>query len=145
MASTSSTGYLVLPFILFMLFTLFAVQANASSTNLTIAINQSMNFSHALNSTLRYLKLINQSSYVVFYPNMKYSAIFIQKAKNASVENPSMAYSFLSKARINATEQLAAVNKYKNISFVIMAVLALLTGLLLLSIMKKYNLKARKH
>lgn len=142
MNSISSTRYLVLPFILFML---FAYQANASSANSTIAINQSMNFSHALNLTLGYLKLVNQSSYVVFYPNMKYSAILVQKAKNASLKNPSIAYSLLSEARANATEQLNAVNQYEDISFITMVMLAIITGLFLMSIMKKYNLKSRKH
>jgi hypothetical protein len=124
---------------------LFAFQANASSANSTIPINQSMNFSHALNSTLGYLKMVNQSSYVLFYPNMKYSAILIQKAKNASLKNPSMAYYLLSEARVNATEQLNAINKYEDISFMAMVALAIITGLFLMSIMKKYNLKTRKH
>ncbi|MCL5093186.1 MAG: hypothetical protein M1128_01820 [Candidatus Marsarchaeota archaeon] len=142
MNGISSTRYLVLPFILFML---LAFQANASSANSTIAINQSMNFSHALNSTLGYLKLVNQSSYVVFYPNMKYSAILVQNAKNASIKNPGMAYRLLNEARVNATEQLNAINKYEDISFLVMVALAIITGLLLMSIMKKYDLKSRKH
>ncbi len=143
MNGISSTGYLVLPFILFML---LAFQANVSSSaNSTIAINQSMNFSHALNSTLGYLKLVNQSSYAVFYPNMKYSAILVQKAKNASIKNPDMAYHLLSEARVNATEQLNAINKYEDTSFIVMVALAIITGLFLMSIMKKYNLKSRKH
>ncbi len=73
----------------------------------------------AINSTYSYINSVNESSYLIFYPNLTAAYHFISLAGNAT--NQDSAYALLNEARSSAMEQETRINYYKAVSAYVLA------------------------
>ncbi len=96
---------------------------------------QSINSS--INSTTAYIQQVNESAYLIFYPNLSSAYNYLQKAENVSGTNATMAYVLLSEARASAAKQQDYLNGEKQVSAAVMAALTIITALLLFQVMKR--------
>ncbi len=77
------------------------------------------NFSQALNITYSYVNSVNDSSYLIFYPNLTAAYHYISLASNAP--DQASAYALLDEARSSAMGQETRLNGYKAASAYILA------------------------
>ncbi len=105
--------------------------------------NQS-NIPIAINMTSSYVNSINQSSYLVFYPNLTASYKYLNEARTEFAANQTYAYSLLSKARQSATEQQTSLLRYQSLSLYILAASSILLAIILYIYMKPHQYKGRK-
>lgn len=100
----------------------------------------------AINSTAAFINRVNQSGYLVFYPNLTGAYANLNLAKNESQVNPPFAYQLLAKARSSAQSQEDAINQYKGDSLYVLVILAILLVILLYLLMKpiKSSRRSRK-
>ena len=103
----------------------------------------SMNISSAINYTKAYLLNVNDSAYIVFYPNTAKAYSYLTKAENISKNDTGGAYALLSKAISYASGQEAGIYRYQALSIVTMAVLAVVSGAILFRMMFKPVKKAK--
>jgi hypothetical protein len=82
------------------------------------------NISAAINSTSSYIQQVNQSSYLIFYPNLTAAYNYLGMAKNESQLNQDYALSLLSKADQSAKTQQGLILRYQDASAYALAVLA---------------------
>ena len=97
---------------------------------------QGYSMNTTINSTLAYVNKVNQSAYLLFYPNLAPAYNDINKAINVSKTNPAYAYTLLGDATSSADNQLNLINGYMDISFFVLVVIALLLTFLLYKLMK---------
>ncbi len=115
---------------------------NGPSINTSIySVKNLSNFSEVYNTTLKYVNLVNKSSYIVFYPNLKGAYVNLSKAKNLSKENPAEAYSLLENSYHSASVQLKKISKYRLPTLIILIVLTILSSLYLYHLMEPVKLK----
>lgn len=120
---------------LLLLFSLFACDSFA----------QGYNISASINSTRSYVDMVNQSAYLIFYPNLTAAYGYLDSAVNVSRTNPAYAQVLLGRARESARIQLAAIDGYRTWSFYILAAASVLFAVLLERLMRpKPSRKARK-
>ncbi len=89
-----------------------------------------------INSTLAYVNMVNQSAYVVFYPNMTAAYGYISKAENVSRTDPAYARSLLAQAMGSAQQQLDRISQYRTDSVLVLAVVAVALVVLLNRLMR---------
>lgn len=94
-----------------------------------------MNLSAAINYTKAYLLNVNYSSYIIFYPNTAKAYGYLAKAENISKNDSAGAYIMLGKAITYASNQKAEIYRYREVSIAIMAVLAVISGIILFRMM----------
>jgi type VI protein secretion system component VasF len=97
---------------------------------------QSSNISAAINSTSSYIQQVNQSSYLIFYPNLTAAYNYLGMAKNESQLNQDYAFSLLSKADQSAKTQQALILRYQDVSVYTLAALAVFLAIVLYIFMK---------
>ena len=100
------------------------------------ALPQGYNVSNEINSTLAYVDKVNQSAYLIFYPDLAPAYGYIDNAINVSQTNPSYAEMLLSEARSSAGQQLDLIDRYRSVSFYALAIISLLLVFLLYRFMK---------
>ncbi len=121
-------------FLAVLLLPVFSAAAFAGAPNSTSAYSNAaalQSFNASFNSTLGYLTMVNQSSYLVFYPNLNKAYNLTYTAKKIYKEDPQLAYMDLSEAKTLAAGQLAYINRYQNVSFIALAVITVITAYLL--------------
>lgn len=106
-------------------------------------VNNSSNMTTAINSTLQYVNKVNQSSYLVFYPDLTTAYNYISLAKNESSFNSTYAYYLLAQARQSAASQEAKIYQYKQISLYVAIALAIVLAVILYLFMQPYKPLAR--
>ena len=124
-------------FFLFAALVLGAATAHAHGLNLTLAKGAPANFSNSFNSTLSYIQMANQSSYLVFYPNLTDAYFQLYMAKANYTRNISLAYAQLANARADAAVQLARIYSYRPISLAIMVALTVAAAAALYVVMHR--------
>ncbi len=85
----------------------------------------------AINSTLDYVNMVNQSAYLVFYPNLSASYGYISSAANVSHTNPAYGQELLAMAMSSAKRQLDDINAYRTGSFLALGAAAVVLAVLL--------------
>jgi hypothetical protein len=100
------------------------------------AVLNGTNMSYAINTTEAFVNRVNQSGYLIFYPNLTASYHDISLATNYSKSNASYAYSLLSIARENAQAQQLKIYQYKTYSLYVLILSALILLCVLYSLMK---------
>lgn len=89
------------------------------------------NIGAAINSTAQYIKSVNESAYLVFYPNLAQAYNALGQAENVSRDNSTAAYALLATARSDAQSELQRISQYKQDSlYVMLAVAAFLAAML---------------
>jgi hypothetical protein len=105
---------------------------------------QNSNLTNAINSTASFINRVNQSSYLVFYPDLKPAYSYLDRAKiDANNGNYSDAYLLLANARASAQAQLDRINSYRSVSFYALTAIAIALAVLLYALMlpKKHTSK----
>ena len=144
-------GYIIAGAFLLYIFFAFAFLSNtlysASGTGLPKDI-YGMNISAAINYTKTYLLNVNDSAYIIFYPDNAKAYSYLAKAENISKNDTAGAYMLLGKAIGYASYQKSEIYKYRSASIATMIVLAVIFGILLFRMMfapvKKVKIKSRK-
>lgn len=104
-------------------------------------ISQQIN--QSINSTGNYIESVNQSGYLVFYPNLTQSYKYFYEAKNVSKTNPILAMQLLSQASQSATNQLNILNQKRQGSLYVMLVLTAIVAAILYVVMKPKKYKGK--
>jgi hypothetical protein len=99
--------------------------SSVSSSNLTMAIN----------STATFINNINQSGYLIFYPNLTTAYKDLNLARNESQINPPYAYELLASARSSAQSQENSINQYKSDSLYVLIFFAVVLVIFLYVLM----------
>lgn len=109
-----------------------------------LSLNASQNTVSAINSTRSLIDKINQSGYLIFYPNMTLADKFLNEAEMSN--NSTKIYILLNNATNAAKEQEISIYKYRAISFIIMVTLAVVSLIILLVFVmpKQKNAKRNK-
>ncbi|MGC8670112.1 MAG: hypothetical protein ACP5TL_03105 [Candidatus Micrarchaeia archaeon] len=133
------------------LFALFAVLALFASTCFFISYagaNVTGSLNSSINSTKEFITLVNQSAYLIFYPNLTAAYSYLNKAENMSTKDPQNASSLLAKARSNAEEQLNTIYKYRTDSVVLLSIIGIILAFLIYFYMRplktKRNIRKRE-
>ncbi len=118
---------------------LFGAAANAQSPasgNTSIAA--------AINSTASYINSINQSSYLIFYPNLTSAYNYLSLATNESHTNVTYSYLLLGKANESARHQAQLIFRYQQLSLLVLIALAILLAAILYFFMHPYR-RGKRH
>jgi len=127
---------LTYPAICMALFAMLSLYGTAYSQQ--AAIN-STNINASINATAAYINKVNQSGYLIFYPNLQQAYRYLGLARNISPANASAAYYLLTQARQSAASQEASIKGYETYSlYVLLAAFALL-AVLLYALMRPYK------
>jgi predicted PurR-regulated permease PerM len=118
-----------------LLFSIFSGSVVAAAGQQPQGGNSSIN--STINATASYIQQVNQSAYLIFYPNLAQAYGYLQKAENISKTNTTGAYSLLSKARASAAQQESNLDSEKQDSLIVMVLLTIITTLLLYQVMKR--------
>ncbi|MGC9205344.1 MAG: hypothetical protein ACP5FN_03685 [Candidatus Micrarchaeia archaeon] len=89
-----------------------------------------------INSALSYVNLINQSSYLIFIPNLKSAYAYLENASNIYNTSPEDAVAYALKAKELAQSQYNSISSYRLLSFVAMLAFSIATLYLLFIYMK---------
>ncbi len=89
-----------------------------------------------INSTAAYIQLVNESGYLIFYPNVTNATGLYNKAVNISASDPAAALTLLSEAHDSAQQQLQQISIYRNDSFVVVAIIFAASALVLYFVMR---------
>ncbi len=117
---------------------LAAVISYAAIAHAQGVYNTGGNLTGAINSTAHFINRVNQSGYLILYPNLAQAYGYLDMAKNQS--NESYSYVLLAKARASAQSQLEAMNRYRRDSlYALIASAALLFALLYYMMIPRRN------
>jgi hypothetical protein len=96
------------------------------SQNYTVAYANS-----TINSTANYIETINQSGYLLFYPNLSKAYSYLEKARSIYTKSPSAAVAYANQAEASAREQYATIGQYRLYSLVAAAIFTIAMGAIL--------------
>ncbi len=133
--------HIMLGMAIFAMLIFYSYLAHAQVPTINVStINQS------INSTAAYINMVNQSGYLIFYPNLTQAYSYLNQARNQSQMNQPYAYDLLAKARSSAQLQQESIDKYKSESLYILIIFAFLLAILMYVLMRpmKSNPKSRK-
>ncbi|MDE1870426.1 MAG: hypothetical protein KGH71_05620 [Candidatus Micrarchaeota archaeon] len=115
---------------------LFAQSSSIASANYTSAYaNQTVN------QTLGCINQINDSGYLIFYPNLTSAYSYLSKAQQSEVSSPESAILYSHMAAAQAQSEYSKISGYKTDSFWIMVFLSLISLIWLFSLMQKRTRK----
>ena len=103
--------------VLLMAFAMASVHAAAAAQGGSFPAYR--NFSQELNLTYSYVNSVNDSSYLIFYPNLTAAYHYMSLASNAPDQGS--AYALLNEARSSAMAQQIKINGYKEASAYVLA------------------------
>ncbi len=78
-----------------------------------------------------YLSAINQSGYLVFYPNLTQAYNYLARARSLSNRSPSLAENYAQQAESSAASAYSAITSYRYYAFIITAMLTIIVGMML--------------
>ena len=110
-----------------LLFLLF--NSNLGSVNSSYALN-------IINNTYLYIETINESGYLIFYPNLSQSYSLLNKAKEIVNQSPSVAIDLANEAKASADNAYQKIQSYKYASFLVVLILLFIFSYLLYKTIK---------
>lgn len=118
-----------------LLFSFFALLAVASAqSEIGTATRQAAN--QTISSAANYIELVNESSYLIFYPNLTQAYSDLAKAQNLYNTSPTSSVVYANKAAGEASAEYERISRYKSESIIVMLVLTALFALLLVILMR---------
>ncbi len=93
------------------------------------------NIADEINSTSSFIKMVNQSGYLIFYPNLNVAYGYLNLAKEQSQKNVSYSYMLLAMARDSAQSQLNMIGQYKTESLYVLIISAAILAVVLYFLM----------
>jgi hypothetical protein len=110
----------------------YGISAHAQSQ---IGVVSSTNITVAINTTAAFINRVNQSGYLVFYPNLAEAYNYLNLARQNSQTNTQYAYLLLTNANGSAQAELNRINQYKSDSLYVLIVSAILLAIMLYILM----------
>ena len=117
------------------LISLFAI-AGAQSPAINGANYTSAYASNTINQTQAYIDTINQSAYLIFYPDLSKAYSYLNQARAIYQSSPSGAVEDAYLARNYATEQYQSISAYRSEAVPVVVILAALSLAWLYYVMK---------
>ena len=99
--------------------------------------NGSANITSAINATRQYIEKVNESAYLVFYPNLDYAYNALGNAVKLSHTNTTAAYALLQLATASAAAAQHRIYQYSLASFYALAVISVIFAVILYRLMRK--------
>jgi len=96
-----------------------------------------------INSTSTYIDSVNQSGYLVFYPNLTQAYSYLDMAEKNYTVSPDRAVSYANNATASAMRQYQLISEQRAASFVVMAVLTVVTAVAVFRSMRNVRQKKR--
>jgi hypothetical protein len=119
-------GMAILAMLLFYSISIHTQSASISGANINSSIS----------STAAFINKVNQSGYLIFYPNLTAAYNYLQLAKeNSQSGNITSSYILLAKAQQSAQLQLDSMDQYKSDSLYILIVSSILLAIILYMLM----------
>lgn len=109
--------------------------------------NDSVNastFNYTLANIANIINTINQSGYLIFYPNLTSAYFYLNASKNKSRTNYSIAYSYLLRAKNSAQQAQVQLGRYQYISILVSILLIAVLFVIIYMLMipkKQYTYK----
>ncbi|MDE1850983.1 MAG: hypothetical protein KGH54_04300, partial [Candidatus Micrarchaeota archaeon] len=79
-----------------------------------------------INQTLSYINQVNQSAYLIFYPDLSKAYSYLAQAQQVYSSSPSSAVSYANQAYSIAQGQYSQINSYRSLSTILLIVMAAL-------------------
>ena len=99
-----------------------------------------------INETANYINLVNESSYLIFYPSLSEAYAYMNNATKFCNTSPDLAVSYALKARQIALQEEDKLNSYRLISLIFMLIFTIIMFFLLYFYMKPVRkTKLQKH
>ncbi len=128
----------LLAFALSVSFAIAVAGAQSQITNPTVAYaNQTVS------NAAYYISQVNESGYLIFYPNLTQSYSYLAKAQSLYNSSPAAAVIYANKATSEAVAQYARISSYKSESIVVMAAFTIFFALLLGRVMRPVGKKGK--
>ncbi|MCL4383710.1 MAG: hypothetical protein M1168_03250 [Candidatus Marsarchaeota archaeon] len=146
-------NFLFFCFILFSIFIYFLPinflnnlnQPSLNLINLTNTSINKINLKLLINQTSQYVKNINQSSYLVFYPNLSRAYSYLNKTENQNASNNiSKTITLLNTARLSAFNQEQKIYSYREFSFKFIIILTGFVAIIIYFLISQSNSKNKK-
>ncbi|MDE1870386.1 MAG: hypothetical protein KGH71_05410 [Candidatus Micrarchaeota archaeon] len=104
---------------------LFSIVSLASAQGSTIsATNYSAAYANqTITQTLSYVNQVNQSAYLIFYPDLSKAYSYIGQAQKVYLSSPSSAVSYANQAYLIAQSQYLQIGTYRLASLAVMLIL----------------------
>ncbi len=93
----------------------------------------------SINSTTAYINKVNQSGYLVFYPQLSQAYGYLNQAKNQSKANLTESYFLLAKARASAYSQQQSLAQNERYSLYALVLISVFLAVLLYVLMAPYR------
>ena len=133
--------YIVIGMAIFAMLIFYSISAHAQNSSVA-----NSNLTSAINSTEQFIEKVNQSGYLIFYPNLTKAYSDLNVAKNQATVNPAFSYQLLAEAKNSAQSQENSIYQYKTDSLYVLMVITISLIIVLYVLMKpiKVAKKARK-
>ena len=82
-----------------------------------------------INSTQAYIRMVNQSAYFIFYPNLAQSYKYLDEANSIAPVNQSKAVELLALARSSAHDSLVSIDRYRLVSLIALIAITLVSSI----------------
>jgi hypothetical protein len=132
-------GRLLLAFVLSLSFAAAPAWAQSSFNSTTASYAN-----ETISNAAYYIETVNESSYLVFYPNLTQAYADLFKAESIYNTSPAVAVVYANKAIKEASDEYARISSYRNESAIAMAaitiILAALIGRLAMPVRKQRRL-----
>ena len=130
--------YLLLPFFLFSLASGLAHASQLSHSNYTQAQANAI-----IRNATNYINEVNDSGYLVFYPNLTQAYSYLNKSYALYPSSPSGAVYYATLASASAQGQYGRISYYRSASLITVLVLTVVVAALLYLFMRPVKLKKR--
>lgn len=123
---------------------LLIVSMNAQSQSFGNANYTSAQASQIINSTWTYVNTINQSSYLIFYPNLNASYQYLNQSQGVYKTSPNLAVAYAYLAKKYADKEYARIGTYRNNSLIVMLIFSVIMLAAVYLVMKPVAKEQRK-
>jgi len=97
--------------------------ASAQGSTITATNYTSSYANQTINQTLSYVNQVNQSAFLIFYPDLAQAYAYLDQAQQVASASPSSAVAYSNQAFSIAKQQYSRIGVYRSASLVIMLLL----------------------
>ena len=124
-------------------FLLFSGLAFAQHSGISTSSYNALQAREYVANATAYVRSVNESAYLIFYPNLTTAYSYLSKAGSYSNSSPSTAVSFAYKAAQSARNAYQNIQVYKTDSLAVVTAFTIATALVLYMYMKRIDRKRK--
>ena len=84
-----------------------------------------------------YVESVNESGYLIFYPNLTQAYVYLNKAQAAYIRSPDQAVAYANEAQASAAQQYSDIGEYRYAAFAAMAAITVISAAVVAASMRK--------